>query len=201
MILNALPWKQTEIILSFWDCIQVLHFGLSCWPWGLLHFFWGIPAWSSRYNGWWWTGWWSRMLVLSLKLLSSTWLGAFLQAEEFKGFCCYINPWRRNWDCFPLFLRSLTSWVSNCLSLPFGTQGRSSLFPTNKKQGHHRKAFLPRSVTLKPGLPLGIEATDTTKSKFVRRNVWWLLAASKENTRHFSQSSVSPNSKIGEGLS
>ena len=23
----------------FWDCTQVLHFGLFCWLWGLLHFF------------------------------------------------------------------------------------------------------------------------------------------------------------------
>ena len=35
----------------FWDFIQVLHFGLFCWPWWLLHFFWGIPAHSSSYNG------------------------------------------------------------------------------------------------------------------------------------------------------
>ena len=35
----------------FWDCIQVLHFGLFCWPGWLLHFFWRIPASSSRYNG------------------------------------------------------------------------------------------------------------------------------------------------------
>ena len=35
----------------FWDCTQVLHFKLFCWPWWLLHFFWGIPACSSRYNG------------------------------------------------------------------------------------------------------------------------------------------------------
>ena len=35
----------------FWDCIEVLHFGLSCWLWWLLHFFQGIPAHSSRYNG------------------------------------------------------------------------------------------------------------------------------------------------------
>ena len=35
----------------FWDCIQVLHFGLFCWPPWLLHFFWGIPACGSRYNG------------------------------------------------------------------------------------------------------------------------------------------------------
>ena len=35
----------------FWDCIQVLHFGPFCWPWWLLHFFWGIPVHNSRYNG------------------------------------------------------------------------------------------------------------------------------------------------------
>ena len=35
----------------FWDCIQVLHFRLFCWPLWLLHFFWGIPAHSSRYVG------------------------------------------------------------------------------------------------------------------------------------------------------
>ena len=35
----------------FWDCTQVLHFRLFCWLWELLHFFWGIPARSSRYNG------------------------------------------------------------------------------------------------------------------------------------------------------
>ena len=135
--------NEQRSFCRFWDCMQVLHFVLFCCPWWLFHFFWGIPARSSRYNGWWWTGWWSRLLVLSLKLLSSTWLGAFLQAEELKGLCCYINPWRRNRDFFPLFLHSLTSWVSNCLNLPFGIQGRSSLFPTNKKQGHHRKAFYP----------------------------------------------------------
>ena len=32
----------------FWDCIQVLHFRLSSWPWWLLHYFWGIPTRSSR---------------------------------------------------------------------------------------------------------------------------------------------------------
>ena len=35
----------------FWDCTQVLHFGPFCWLWGLLHFFYGILAHSSRYNG------------------------------------------------------------------------------------------------------------------------------------------------------
>ena len=35
----------------FWDCIQVLHFKLFCWPWWLLHFFWGISAHSIKYNG------------------------------------------------------------------------------------------------------------------------------------------------------
>ena len=34
----------------FWDCVQVLHFRLSRWFWGLLHFFYGILAHSSRYK-------------------------------------------------------------------------------------------------------------------------------------------------------
>ena len=43
--------NEPRLFCHFWDCIQVLHFRLSCWPWWLLHFFWGIPAHSSRYNG------------------------------------------------------------------------------------------------------------------------------------------------------
>ena len=46
----------------------------------------------------------------------------------------------------------------------------------------------------------GVETRDTVKTK-VGRKKDLLLAASKENTRDLSQSSVSPNSKIGEGLS
>ena len=43
--------NEQRSFCHFWDCIQVLHFGLFCWPWWLLHFFWGIPAHNSRYNG------------------------------------------------------------------------------------------------------------------------------------------------------
>ena len=43
--------NEQRSFCRFWDCIQVLHFGLFCWPWWLLHFFWGIPAHSSGYNG------------------------------------------------------------------------------------------------------------------------------------------------------
>ena len=43
--------NEQRSFCHFWDCIQVLHFELFCWPWWLLHFFWGIPARSSRYNG------------------------------------------------------------------------------------------------------------------------------------------------------
>ena len=51
VILNGLPWKWTKIILSFLRLHPVLHFRLFCWPWWLLHFFWGILARSSRDNG------------------------------------------------------------------------------------------------------------------------------------------------------
>ena len=43
--------NEQRSFCRFWDCIQVLHFGLFCWPWWLLHFFWEIPARSSRFNG------------------------------------------------------------------------------------------------------------------------------------------------------
>ena len=43
--------NKQRLFRCFWDCIQVLHFRLFCWPWWLLHFFWGISAHNSRYNG------------------------------------------------------------------------------------------------------------------------------------------------------
>jgi len=53
-----LPWywmvclgNEQKSFCCFWNCIHVLHFELFCWLWWLLHFFWGIPAHSSRYNG------------------------------------------------------------------------------------------------------------------------------------------------------
>ena len=85
------------------------------------------------------TGWES---VLNLKLPSSTWVRALVAAEELKDteFCSimqdYVYPLSRNQDlaalphsCFltalPLFLHPLTSLISNCLNLFFGTQGMS----------------------------------------------------------------------------
>ena len=31
--------NEQRSFCRFWDCIQVLHFELFCWPWWLLHFF------------------------------------------------------------------------------------------------------------------------------------------------------------------
>ena len=39
VILNDLPWKQTEILLSFLILHPSTAFGLFCWLWWLLHFF------------------------------------------------------------------------------------------------------------------------------------------------------------------
>lgn len=62
---------------------------------------------------------------------------------------------RRNWDsvlllqlpdCFSFVSRSLSSLISSCLNLPFGTQGRSwrlKPFATNRKQGP-QKPFCTR---------------------------------------------------------
>ena len=42
----GLPWywmvclgNEQRSFCCFWDCIQVLHFGIFCWLWWLLHFF------------------------------------------------------------------------------------------------------------------------------------------------------------------
>ena len=42
--------KELRSFCHFWNCIQVLRFGL-CWLGWLLHFFLGILAHSNRYNG------------------------------------------------------------------------------------------------------------------------------------------------------
>ena len=39
LLLNGLPWKQTEIILSFLRLHPNTAFQTLCWLWGLLHFF------------------------------------------------------------------------------------------------------------------------------------------------------------------
>ena len=43
--------NEQRPLCHFWGCSQVLHFRLFYWLWGLLHFFVGILAHSSRYNG------------------------------------------------------------------------------------------------------------------------------------------------------
>ena len=43
--------NEQRSFCHFWDCIQVLNFGLSCWLWWLFHFFKRILAHSSRCNG------------------------------------------------------------------------------------------------------------------------------------------------------
>ena len=100
------------------------------------------------------TEWSSRSIVLSLKLPSSPWVGALVPAEELKDVVIYI-PWRRSQDpapllhyCFltatSLFLHFLPSLISNCLNLPFETQGRSVEAEwnlLNKKWGHRKGLY------------------------------------------------------------
>ena len=108
------------------------------------------------------TGWYSRNLVLSLKLPSSTWVGALVPTEELKGIGYVYSLW---WNqdpalllhyyfltASPLFLHSLSSLISNCLNMPFGTQGRSRrLKPFSYKQDRgHRQAFVPRKAPQGP---------------------------------------------------
>ena len=50
VMLNGLLGNEPRSLYQFWDCTQLLHFRLFCWPWGLLHFMQVILAHSSRYN-------------------------------------------------------------------------------------------------------------------------------------------------------
>ena len=79
-----------------------------------------------------------RVRDLSLKSLSSTWAEALVPAEELRDivmldYCHFFACL----TAFPLFLHPLTSLISNCLNLLFGTQGRPQRlksFSTNKKR-------------------------------------------------------------------
>ena len=79
------------------------------------------------------------------------------------------------------------------LHLPSACSSKFLLSAALGFQGH----MLPRNWVR---LLVGIELKDTTESKIGRRKDL-VLAASKENIANVSQSSVSPNSRIGEGLS
>lgn len=99
------------------------------------------------------------VLVLSLKLPSSSWVRVLVSSELSD---CSVYPLRKNQDpapwlqycffsAFPLFLHSLTLLISNCLNLPCGTQGRSwSPFLTHKKWGTQKSfcAWEPHRVLL-----------------------------------------------------
>ena len=90
------------------------------------------------------------VFVVGMYSPSSTWVSVLVSAEQLKDMhqiVMYI-PWGELGLCFiaelfafPLFLHSLTSLMSNPLSLLFGTQGRPRRlkpFSTNKKWGTGR---------------------------------------------------------------
>ena len=95
------------------------------------------------------TGWHSRNLVLCLKLPSSTQVGALVSAKELNDILLRYISWGGTRTLLvsalllltvpPLFLfREGPSLISNCLNLPFVTQGRSRRwkpFPADKKWG------------------------------------------------------------------
>ena len=51
VILNGLPWKQTEMILLFFRLHPSTAFRTLLLTMMATHFFWGLPARSSKYNG------------------------------------------------------------------------------------------------------------------------------------------------------
>ena len=99
------------------------------------------------------------MLALSLKLPSSTWLGALVPVEELRDICIRSSclsleeepgPCPKLHDCFlttfPLFLHSFPPLISNCLHLPFGIQGKSrklKLFSYKQVTGDTERLLYP----------------------------------------------------------
>ena len=97
----------------------------------------------------------SRQMVYSgMKNAGIFHFGGFSCVKSSKVIC-YLYPLRWNQDpaprlcyCFltvpPLSVYTLPSLISNCLNLPFGTQGRSRRLesvPSNKQQGTQRLLF------------------------------------------------------------
>ena len=88
---------------------------------------------ESQSSAFWFQPVWGPLLVLILHLDGG--LGSCRRTQRCVS-DCYVYPLRRNQDpasslrccfltAFPLFLHSLTPLISNCLDLPFGTQGMS----------------------------------------------------------------------------
>ena len=101
----------------------------------------------------------ARNLAFSLKLLSSTWMGALVPAEELKDTVMYI-PWGGtrtlpqdctivSWLLFPCSCIPSLPWLATVWICPLELregQGGWRLFPANKKRGT-QKWFVPRRAT------------------------------------------------------
>ena len=110
-----------------------------------------------------------------------------------------LGVWREGLEHKPLlFLRLLLIAMFEIWDLWWKRYSKWH-FPLHYKESSVTVSSLPLScVSLKP---VGVQPKDTTKPKTGWRKDLLLLAASRENSRALSQSSVSLNSKIGEVLS
>ena len=113
----------------------------------------------------------SRNLVLSLKLPSSTWVGAPVLQNSKYCYACFLS---KNQDLasrlYPhlivlLFLYPLPSLISNCLNLPFVTQGRSrrlnEAYILQTRNGEHRTDLYSRVPQSPAQFNSGNQATMT----------------------------------------
>ena len=127
--------KNEQVILKNPELSDSYQGRAKFWVWatGCVTFFWLIRGDVKKLP--------SSYLVLSLRLPTSTWLGAsFLQKNsETLIHSSFVS-------------HSLPYVISNCLNLPFGTQGWSRrLKPANKKQGQG-KTSVPGKTPLGPAL-------------------------------------------------
>lgn len=113
---------------------------------------------ESQSSAFWFQPFWGLVLVLSLKLPSLTRVGAPGLAECRDLYQSAIPPPRKKQDpalslhycflaAFPLSLPSLSSLISSCLKLPFGTQGRTRRakpFSYKQETGDRERLLYPR---------------------------------------------------------
>ena len=110
------------------------------------------------------TGWCSSNLVLSLKLPSSTWVGALIPEEELKGIVMCI-PWGGtralsqgctvvSWLFLPRFFIPSLPWLAAVWTCPLGIRedqgGWMKPISYRHKNGGHRKSLVPRRTPQGP---------------------------------------------------
>ena len=82
---------------------------------------------------------------------------------------------------------TLPSLISNCLNLPFGTQGKvleAEVYSLKIRYGGHRKACVPRSPTGPCSVSSSAESSQSHHRSFSQKSVEWTLKVGNSRSSH-----------------